>query len=40
MNIVLNSYGTSLLRKDNMLVIYKDGAKHAIDPQKVTSIIV
>ncbi len=40
MNIVLNSYGTSLLRKDDQLVIYKDGKKHAIDPQKVTSIIV
>ncbi len=40
MNIVLNSYGTSLLRKDNMLVIYKDKAKHAIDPKTVTSIII
>ncbi len=40
MNIVLNSYGTSLLRKDNTLVIYKNGSKHTIDPQKITSIIV
>ena len=40
MNIVLNSYGTSLLRKENQLVIYKDGKKHALDPKKVTSIIV
>ncbi len=40
MNVVLNSYGTSLLRKDKQLIIYKDGKKHAIDPEKVTSIIV